>query len=190
MFRHHEIDPHDKPGIRYLYWGLTGARFGRSGKQTPAHRLWLGSETAHPEETPAETGIPRDASPENVIARLTAERDSAQSERELEADYREALLRNVEMLRKQLDDAQRRIRQFEAARAPEPVDKNNRQCELERELAEARRRILELETQRPSTPNVAPQPPAAVPVDGDDMMDIFLQFAGTQEQRPDADIQP
>jgi len=190
LFRRQNIDENSTPGMRYLYWGLTGARFGPSSKgkdiieekqpNTGSRLAWAGGSTE-----PVSNTEPQATSAHERIARLIAERDSARYERELEIDYRETLLRDLEMLRVQLDEAQRRIMELE--KAAQPAQTSQGEVLLEQELVEARKRISELEAlvarqEQPSAP--AAQHSAGQ----DEMMDIFLQFLGSQENRDDAQL--
>ena len=218
MFKRHHIHFTEKtrkgsepPGIRYLYCGLTGARFARSSKSrrkddtqtphqpVPSTSTWYnllrpGPPAQTPEEPPSqppenEMVPPQDSTPEQTIARLTAERDSACSERELEADYREALLRNIEVVSHQLNETQRRLMKLERAaqpaaqpsegldQSPEPGERERR---LERELNEALERIAQLESA------AALMPPAPLARGQEGMMDAFLQFVGLQDRHDDS----
>ena len=214
MFKRHHIHFNEKTGkgsepsgIRYLYCGLTGARFARSSRtrhtddtETP-HRAISATSAPYnlprpdpPAETPADNNTQSqppqpdsapvlDSTPSQTIARLTAERDAARYERELEADYREALLRNHEVLSSQLKGTQRRLMDLEqaahpAGQAPEPPGARERQ--LEHELDQARSRISELEATAALTPT------APLPRGQEGMMDVFLQFVGLQERHDDS----
>lgn len=205
----------EAPGIRYLYWGLTGARFGRSAKSARTevepkpqgltrHLAWAQWDDAPPdlivpdqnEESPAEPADNSDHLPdsprhlEETIARLTAERDAARYERELEADYREALVRTVDMLRGQLDEAQRRLMALDpdASYMDDPSGASSHEAQLEKQLADATKRIVELEaTIATNTAESAVATKTPIPASQqDDMMDIFLQFVGTQDRPDDA----
>jgi len=184
--------------MRYLYCGLTGVRFARSSKsrgandtQTPHRPASTTSEEYNllrpstPEDTlPPETdsAAAQDSTPEQTIARLTAERDAARYERELEADYREDLLGDIEVMYRQLKETQRRLMELEQAanppdQSPQPGERERR---LEQELEEAHSRISQLETA------AGLSPPAPLPRSQEGMMDVFLQFVGLQERHDDS----
>jgi hypothetical protein len=118
-----------------------------------------------PPETPAENKparlpAPTGDTPAQTIARLTAERDAAQCEREIEADYREALLRDLDVFSRQLKETQRRLNDLEqSAHSPgdTPNPPGDRERWLEHELEEARSRICQLESM------AAPKPYAHIP---------------------------
>ncbi len=181
-----------RSGIRYLYWGLTGAGFGWSSRAARGNVGTTPQETPAPpipeynlvDETPASTpdpdspqppeAAPMGERPEQIIARLTAERDAARYERELEADYREALLRDLDVMSRQMNETQRRLMELE--QPAESGDPGEREGRLERELEEARVRIAQLESL------VSLVPPAPLAREQEGMMDVFLQFVGLHER--------
>ena len=201
MFKRHHFNEKtgkgaEPLGIRYLYCGLTGVRFARSSRPKNLQRSHQPPTTSAeynlfeppgPAEAPApdeplnaepqDNSAPvQDSTLEQTIARLTAERDAARYERELEADYREALLGDLDVTFRQLKETQRRLMDREQT-GPTPGE---RERQLEHELEEARNRISELEAA------AVLSPPPALPRGQEGMMDVFLQFVGLQERHDDS----
>ncbi|MCX5770564.1 MAG: hypothetical protein NTZ09_09875 [Candidatus Hydrogenedentes bacterium] len=202
MFKRHHFNKKtgkgaEQSGIRYLYCGLTGARFARSSRpkevQTPhqptsnppptydliepsAPAEAPAAEEPHKAEPQDDSAPVQDSTPGQTIARLTAERDAARYERELEADYREALQRDLDVTSHQLKETQRRLMDL-GKPSPPPSE---RECRLEHELEEARNRISELEA------GAALSPLPTLPRGQEGMMDAFLQFVGLQERHDDS----
>jgi hypothetical protein len=198
LFKRHQSHFSDKAGkdaqesgIQYLYWGLTGARFARSQKTRHADDTDMplqpeGAASAEynltpsdplPQPPPDDIPADHDSTPWQTIARLTAERDAARYERELETDYREALLRDLDVLSRQLKETQRRVAELEQSdRAPDIPSQaaTERERRLENELEEARSRIAQLEG------IAALAPPASLTPGQEGMMDAFMQFVGLQ----------